>query len=79
MNKIFDPFFTTKEVGKGTGLDLSVVDGIVRDHKGFVEVQSNEDQGTLFKLFFPVIEDDAPLCRPAKDNADDLTGTERVM
>ncbi|WP_169400701.1 hybrid sensor histidine kinase/response regulator [Desulfobacter curvatus] len=79
LNKIFDPFFTTKEVGKGTGLGLSVVEGIMNDHKGFIEVRSNEGQGTLFKVFFPVIKHDASPCLRPEGRADELRGTEKVM
>ena len=78
MQRIFDPFFTTKDVDKGTGLGLAVIHGIVQDSKGFIEVESTPGQGSIFRVYFPVLNEDIPL--PKKIIEKDVpTGTERIL
>jgi len=54
INQIFDPYFTTKEVGKGSGMGLSIVHGIVKNHNGAVSVDSKPGKGTTFSILFPL-------------------------
>ncbi|QTA89546.1 hybrid sensor histidine kinase/response regulator [Desulfonema magnum] len=79
IERIFDPYFTTKEVGKGTGMGLSVVHGIVMSHDGEIEVRSDPGQGTAFYIWLPVISVKA-VSEPEPACSDPLPrGSERIL
>ena len=76
IDKVFDPFFTTKGVGKGTGMGLSVVHGIVKDHGGAITVSSKLGEGTTFTVFIPRIEAKTEKTK----NYDNIpTGTDNIL
>jgi len=56
IDKVFDPYFTTREIGKGSGMGLAVVFGIVKNHSGAISVESTPGQGTKFTMFFPLAQ-----------------------
>ena len=59
MQRIFEPYFTTKEVGKGSGIGLAVIHGIIQDSKGFVRVVSTPGQGSTFHVYLPLLEENS--------------------
>ena len=77
IDRIFDPYFTTKETGKGTGMGLAVVHGIVKDHKGIITVDSELGKGTTFSIFFPTIEKEAVVETQTDEKLP--TGNERIL
>lgn len=76
--KIFEPFYTTKEVGKGTGLGLAMVYGIVKQHNGYINVYSEPDKGTTFKIYLPLIFQ-APPTEKKRSQVIVFRGTETVL
>jgi PAS domain S-box-containing protein len=79
LARIFEPFFTTKEVGKGTGLGLATVLGIVEQHQGWIEVASQPGRGTAFRIYFPFRDDEFAFSPMKPAMAEIRGGTETIL
>ncbi|MGD1085143.1 MAG: ATP-binding protein [Verrucomicrobiota bacterium] len=79
LSRIFEPFFTTKELGRGTGLGLATVYGIVKQHQGWIQVNSSPGEGTTFHVHLPAWhEESAPLQMPSTGQKV-IGGTETIL
>lgn len=77
IDRIFDPYFTTKEVGKGSGMGLAVVQGIVKNHNGSISVNSSAGHGTTFTILFPMTDQEKMIEKDTSEKT--LMGTESVL
>lgn len=79
MEHIYEPFFTTKQVGKGTGLGLAMAYGIVESHGGYITSYSKPDEGTNFRIYFPVLKADIEVQASEKKKEEIQGGSETIL
>ena len=82
--RIFEPYFTTKEMGKGTGMGLAVIHGIIHDYKGFIKVDSTPGEGSTFSVYIPALQEEATSLEDSasKESENEVplpTGNERIL
>ncbi|MCF8128329.1 MAG: response regulator [Deltaproteobacteria bacterium] len=77
INRVFDPYFTTKDVGKGTGMGLAMVHGIVKSHKGGFSVRSKPGDGSTFDILFPIVDQET--IQEARMNEELPRGDENIL
>lgn len=79
VKQIFEPFFTTKGPGKGTGLGLAVVQGVIKNHSGFISCDSKPDQGTTFHIILPASSEQSAPAEEPEQPKQNAYGTERFL
>ncbi|MCP4141553.1 MAG: response regulator, partial [Chloroflexi bacterium] len=77
VHKVFDPYFTTKEIGKGSGMGLAVVHGIVKSYNGSISIYSEPHRGTTFKILFPSADKESAIDDKSMDKIP--TGNEKIL
>jgi signal transduction histidine kinase len=77
--RLFEPFFTTKEVGKGTGMGLATTYGIIKQHNGWIEVESHPNQGATFRVFLPASAKPVPVQEKKVTLPGDFGGSETIL
>lgn len=79
LSRLFEPFFTTKETGKGTGLGMAIVYGIIKQHNGYINVYSEPDLGTIFRIYIPLAGTGETAHEESSDDVLPQGGTETIL